>query len=41
MERLCGTTPVEVKDILASNTKRIVEKLKLTGENREKTGMKT
>jgi hypothetical protein len=41
MERLCGTTPVEVKDILASNTNWLVENPKLTGENREKTGTKT
>jgi hypothetical protein len=31
---------VDVKDILALNTKYLIKKAKLTGENREKTGKK-
>jgi hypothetical protein len=37
---ICGTTPVDVKDILGLNTKYLIQKPKPTGENREKTGKK-
>jgi hypothetical protein len=37
---ICGTTPVDVKNIPGSNTKQIVGKAKLTGEKPEKTGKK-
>jgi len=37
---ICGTTPVDVKDILGLNTKHHIKKPKPTGENREKTGKK-
>jgi hypothetical protein len=32
--------PVEVKQILARNTKQLVEKPEITGENPEKLGVK-
>jgi hypothetical protein len=37
---ICGTTPVDVKNIPGSNTKQIVGKAKLAGEKPEKTGKK-
>jgi hypothetical protein len=37
---ICGTTPVDVKNIPGSNTKQVMEKAKLAGEKPEKTGKK-
>jgi hypothetical protein len=37
---ICGTTPVDVKNIPGSNTKQVVRKTKLAGEKPEKTGKK-
>jgi hypothetical protein len=40
LQRNLGTTPVRVKQNLGLNTKYLVEKAKLAGENQEKTGKK-
>jgi hypothetical protein len=37
---ICGTTPVDVKNIPGSNTKQVVTKAKPAGEKPEKTGKK-
>jgi hypothetical protein len=37
---ICGTTPVDVKNIPGSNTEHVVGKAKLAGEKPEKTGKK-
>jgi hypothetical protein len=37
---ICGTTPVDVKQILARKAKYLIKKAKLAGEKPEKTGKK-
>jgi hypothetical protein len=37
---ICGTTPVDVKQILVSKPEYLVGKAKLAGEKPEKTGTK-